>query len=334
MFSVQGTHKEQDKNRSNKICRETLLFCLINQLTTILKAYIRLLNIQAMQLEQSLKKEMWLNEFIENALREDIGDGDHTSRACIPPDAVSTAKLLVKEPGVIAGVEVAEHIFQKVDKTSKVTIFKKDGDDVSKGDIAFVVEANTRALLVAERLVLNTMQRMSGIATLSNRFLFEVEDLPVSILDTRKTTPNIRFLEKWAVRLGGCQNYRFGLFDRIMIKDNHIKACGSIKKAIEQVAAYQEASNLDLPVTIEVANLMQLYEVLEVGSIQRIMFDNFELPLLKEGVAIVDKRYETEASGGINIHNVRKFALTGVDFISVGSLTNSAISMDMSLKIM
>ena len=276
---------------------------------------------------------MWLNNYIENALREDVGDGDHTSRACIPPDAISTAKLLVKEPGVIAGVEVAEHIFRKTDKNAKLTIFKNDGEDVSKGDIAFIVEMNTRALLLSERLVLNTMQRMSGIATLSNRFLFEVEDLPVVILDTRKTTPNIRFLEKWAVQLGGCANYRFGLFDRIMIKDNHIKACGSIRQAIEQVEAYQESSNLALPVTIEVANFMQLYEVLETGKIDRIMFDNFELPLLKEGVAIVDKRFETESSGGINIHNVRKFALTGVDFISVGAITHSAISMDMSLKI-
>jgi nicotinate-nucleotide pyrophosphorylase (carboxylating) len=286
-----------------------------------------------MQLQSSLKKEMWLNNYIENALREDVGDGDHTSRACIPPDAISTAKLLVKEPGVIAGVEVAEHIFRKTDKNAKLTIFKNDGEDVSKGDIAFIVEMNTRALLLSERLVLNTMQRMSGIATLSNRFLFEVEDLPVVILDTRKTTPNIRFLEKWAVQLGGCANYRFGLFDRIMIKDNHIKACGSIRQAIEQVEAYQESSNLALPVTIEVANFMQLYEVLETGKIDRIMFDNFELPLLKEGVAIVDKRFETESSGGINIHNVRKFALTGVDFISVGAITHSAISMDMSLKI-
>jgi len=279
------------------------------------------------------KRDLWINEFIENALREDVGDGDHTSRACIQPDDRSTAKLLIKEPGVLAGVELAEKIFQKVDPTSEVKVYIKDGEAISVGDIAFEVEANTRALLIAERLVLNSMQRMSGIATLSNRFVFEVEDLPVTILDTRKTTPLIRHLEKWAVKLGGCANYRFGLFDWIMIKDNHIKACGSIKKAIEQVAAYQEASNLDLSVTIEVANLVELYEVLEVGKITRIMLDNFELPLLREAVEIVDKKFETEASGGVNIHNVRRVALTGVDYVSVGAMTHSAVGLDMSLKI-
>lgn len=279
------------------------------------------------------KRDLWINEFIEDALREDVGDGDHTSRACIQPDDRSTAKLLIKEPGVLAGVELAEKIFQKVDPTSKVKVHIKDGDAISVGDIAFEVEANTRALLIAERLVLNSMQRMSGIATLSNRFVFEVEDLSVTILDTRKTTPLIRHLEKWAVKLGGCANYRFGLFDWIMIKDNHIKACGSIKKAIEQVAAYQEASDLELSVTIEVANLVELYEVLEVGKVTRIMLDNFELPLLREAVEIVDKKFETEASGGVNIHNVRKVALTGVDYISVGAMTHSAVGLDMSLKI-
>lgn len=287
-----------------------------------------------MILDRPIKQEIWLNNFIENALREDIGTGDHTSRACIPPDALSRAKLLVKEPGVIAGIQVAAHIIKKVDDTSQITIIKNDGDPVYQGDIAFTLEANTRSLLIAERLILNIMQRMSGIATLSNRFKFEVEDLPVTILDTRKTTPNIRFLEKWAVRLGGCSNYRFGLYDWIMIKDNHIKACGSIKDAIEQVNAYQEATNLDLSITIEVSNLIELYEVLEIGEIRRIMLDNFELPLLKEAVAIVDKKFETEASGGINIHNVRKYALTGVDYISVGALTHSATSLDLSLKIM
>lgn len=279
------------------------------------------------------KRDLWINEFIENALREDVGDGDHTSRACIQPDDRSTAKLLIKEPGVLAGVELAKKIFQKVDPTSEVKVHIKDGEAISVGDIAFEVEANTRALLIAERLVLNSMQRMSGIATLSNRFVFEVEDLPVTILDTRKTTPLIRHLEKWAVQLGGCANYRFGLFDWIMIKDNHIKACGSIKKAIEQVAAYQEASNLELPVTIEVANLVELYEVLEVGKVTRIMLDNFELPLLREAVEIVDKQFETEASGGVNIHNVRRVALTGVDYVSVGAMTHSAVGLDMSLKI-
>lgn len=279
------------------------------------------------------KKDIWIDTFIENALREDIGDGDHTSKACIPVEQKSEAHLLVKDPGVIAGIEVAERIIKKLDKQATVQILKQDGDAVSRGDIAFVVNGNTRALLIAERLLLNTMQRMSGIATMSNRFKFEVEDLPVTILDTRKTTPLIRFLEKWAVKLGGCSNYRFGLFDWIMIKDNHIKACGSIKKAIEQVEAYQEMTGIELPVTIEVANLIELYDVLEVGKVTRIMLDNFELPLLEEAVSIVNKQVETEASGGITIHNVRKYALAGVDFISIGALTHSATSLDLSMKI-
>lgn len=281
----------------------------------------------------SPKRELWLNDFIENALREDVGDGDHTSRACIQPDARSKAKLLIKEPGVLAGIALAERIFEKVDPTSTIRTHLQDGQSISVGDIAFEVEGNTRALLMAERLVLNSMQRMSGIATLSNRFKFEVEDLPVTLLDTRKTTPLIRYLEKWAVRLGGCTNYRDGLYDWIMIKDNHIKACGNIRQAIEQVVAYQKASDLDLPITIEVANLVELYEVLEVGKVTRIMLDNFELPLLYEAVAIVDKKFETEASGGISIHTVRKVALSGVDYISIGALTHSAVGLDMSLKI-
>ncbi|MEM1328551.1 MAG: carboxylating nicotinate-nucleotide diphosphorylase [Bacteroidota bacterium] len=281
----------------------------------------------------SPKQELWITDFIENALREDVGDGDHTSRACIQPNDRSKAKLLVKEPGVLAGIGLAERIFKKVDPTSTIHIHIQDGSPISVGDIAFEVEANTRALLMAERLVLNSMQRMSGIATLSNRFKFEVEDLPVTLLDTRKTTPLIRFLEKWAVRLGGASNYRYGLYDWIMIKDNHIKACGSIKKAVEQVAAYQKETGLELPVTLEVANLVQLYEALEVGQVTRIMLDNFELPLLHEAVAIVDKQFETEASGGVNIHTIRKIALSGVDYISVGALTHSAVGLDMSLKI-
>jgi nicotinate-nucleotide pyrophosphorylase (carboxylating) len=281
----------------------------------------------------SPKQELWITEFIEHALREDVGDGDHTSRACIQPDDRSTAKLLIKEPGVLAGIGLAERIFKKVDPSSTIQIHLQDGSPISVGDIAFEVEANTRALLMAERLVLNSMQRMSGIATLSNRFKFEVEDLPVTLLDTRKTTPLIRFLEKWAVRLGGASNYRYGLYDWIMIKDNHIKACGSIKQAVEQVAAYQKETGLALPVTLEVANLVQLYEALEVGQITRIMLDNFELPLLHEAVAIVDKQFETEASGGVNIHTIRKVALSGVDYVSVGALTHSAVGLDMSLKI-
>jgi nicotinate-nucleotide pyrophosphorylase (carboxylating) len=275
-----------------------------------------------------------LDAFIASALAEDVGSGDHTSLACIPAGSRSHGYLLVKEPGVLAGVEVARRIFEKVDPKAEFTQHIEDGTDVSEGEKAFEVYADTRALLGAERVILNTMQRMSGIATLSNRFHFEVEDLPVTILDTRKTTPLIRFLEKWAVRLGGCTNYRDGLYDRFLIKDNHIKACGGIALAIERVNAYRRENSLaSLGITIEVRNLVELYQTLEAGQIDRIMFDNFEMPLLEEAVAIVDGRYETEASGGVNIHNVRRVAQTGVDFISVGALTHSAVSLDLSLKI-
>ncbi|MCB9302443.1 MAG: carboxylating nicotinate-nucleotide diphosphorylase [Lewinellaceae bacterium] len=277
--------------------------------------------------------KVYLDSFVQQALQEDIGVGDHTSRACIPEDSRSRARLLIKDPGVLAGVAVARHIFRHVDPQATMDVFLDDGTAVSEGQVAFEVECNTRALLLAERVVLNIMQRMSGIATLSNRFKFEVEDLPVKILDTRKTTPLIRLLEKWAVRLGGCHNYRFGLYDWIMVKDNHIDACGGIRQALERVEKYQQEHNLQLGVTVEVRNLVELYEVLEVGKVTRILLDNFEIPLLKEAVATVGKRFETEASGGITIHNVRQFALTGVDFVSVGALTHSVHSLDLSLKV-
>lgn len=274
-----------------------------------------------------------LDAFIDEALQEDIGTGDHTSLACIPKDKRDHARLLVKDSGVIAGVEVAKRIFEKADPSSRFEVLIKDGSNVDFGDVVFQVECNTQALLKAERLALNTMQRMSGIATLSNRFVFEVEDLPVKLLDTRKTTPLIRFLEKWAVRLGGCTNYRDGLYDRFMVKDNHIDACGGIEKAIEKILEYKKIHNLDLPITVEVRNLVELHEVLNVGHIDRIMLDNFELPLMKEAVETVGSRYEVEASGGITIHKVREVAKTGVDFISIGALTHSATSLDMSLKV-
>ncbi|MCC6723702.1 MAG: carboxylating nicotinate-nucleotide diphosphorylase [Saprospiraceae bacterium] len=277
--------------------------------------------------------ERQLESFIENALLEDAPQGDRTSLACIPADARCKAKLLVKDAGILAGVDIAHRIFQKVDPSSTFTKLIEDGTHVSFGEIAFEVECNTQALLRAERVALNIMQRMSGIATLAHEFMFEVEDLPVKILDTRKTTPLLRFLEKYAVRMGGCQNYRENLSDWFMIKDNHIKACGSVKKAIEQVADYQKSQGLNLGVTVEVKNLVELYEVLDTGKVNRIMFDNFELPLLEEAVAIVGKRFETEASGGVNIHSVRRIAMSGVDFISVGALTHSATSLDLSLKI-
>lgn len=277
--------------------------------------------------------EEMLDSFINQALEEDVQDGDHTSLACIDPKDRSRAKLLVKDDCVLAGMEVAIRTFKIVDPSATLEIFKKDGEAVQFGDIAFVVECNSQALLKAERLILNTMQRMSGIATMANRFKFEVEDLPVKIIDTRKTTPLLRFLEKWAVQLGGCHNYRHGLYDRVMIKDNHIDACGGIQEAILSVEKYQKAKGLSLAVTVEVRNLVELHKVLEVGKVDRIMLDNFELPLLEEAVATIGDRFETEASGGVNIYTVREIAKTGVQFVSVGALTHSAQSMDLSLKV-
>lgn len=283
-------------------------------------------------LNEDLKQQ--IHRFIVEALAEDVGPGDFTGEATIPADKRDTARLLVKDVGVLAGVEVAQLIFEHVDPTCTFEQKMNDGDLMHHGDEAFYVNCNTRALLLAERLVLNTMQRMSGIATLANRYKFEVEDLPVKILDTRKTTPNLRFLEKWAVRLGGCENYRDGLYDRIMIKDNHVDAAGSITKAIERVQAFFAENNMLLPITVEVRNLVELMEVLEIGQVDRIMLDNFDLPILKEAVAHVNGRYETEASGGINLQTIRDVALTGVDYISVGALTHSAVSLDLSLKVM
>ena len=274
-----------------------------------------------------------LDAFIVAALKEDIGSGDHTSLACIPADSVKKAKLLVKDDGVIAGIAFARRVFRLLDPESKFSQLLPDGADVKYGDIAFEIVANTRVLLQAERLVLNTMQRLSGIATISSRFATEVEDLPVTILDTRKTTPLMRFLEKWAVRIGGCDNYRDGLYDWIMIKDNHVDGCGSITRAIDRVHEYMTNNNLQLGITVEVRNLVELHEVLERGGVSRIMLDNFEIPIMRDAVAPIQKKYEVEASGGVNLKTVRKIAETGVDFISVGALTHSAGCLDLSLKI-
>ena len=274
-----------------------------------------------------------LQKFIIDALYEDVHEGDHTSLACIPADSRSRARLLVKGEGVIAGIAFAEAVFKHLDPTASIDIRIQDGLDVQYGDEAFYVECNSRALLTGERLVLNTMQRLSGVATLSSRFAFEVEGLPVKILDTRKTTPLMRFLEKWAVKTGGCDNYRTGLYDWIMIKDNHVDACGSITKAIDKVHEYLADNHLDLGITIEVRNLVELQEVLDRGGITRIMLDNFELPIMSEAVEHINGRFETEASGGVTLNTVRKIAETGVNYISVGALTHSAGTMDLSLKV-
>lgn len=277
--------------------------------------------------------EQHITEFITAGLFEDIRDGDHTSLATIPADSRSRAVLRVKDYGVLAGVELAERIFKHLDPSATFNVTLPDGSDILYGQTAFEVEANTRALLQGERLALNCMQRMSGIATLSSRFAFEVGDLPVKVLDTRKTTPLIRFLEKWAVKIGGCENYRWGLYDWMMIKDNHSDAAGGVRNAIERAHAYQQEKGLKLGITVEVRNLVEVEAVLEIGGITRIMFDNFELPILHEAVAMVNNRFETEASGGITLFNVRKYAQTGVNYVSAGSLTHSAQPLDLSLKI-
>ncbi len=274
-----------------------------------------------------------LEAFIDAALREDVKDGDHTSLACIDPESTDTAKLLVKDDGVIAGVDFAEYVFKKLDPSCTFKRMIPDGSKVAYGDVAFEITTGSQTLLKGERLVLNTMQRLSGVSTMARQFKDIVYDLPVTILDTRKTTPLMRFLEKWAVRVGGCTNYRDGLYDWIMIKDNHIDACGGIAKAIKKVKAYLSETNKDLGITVETRNLDELNQVLEEGGITRIMLDNFELETLREAVKIINKRFESEASGGVNLTTVRAIAETGVDFISVGALTHSAGSLDMSLKI-
>ena len=274
-----------------------------------------------------------LQKFIKDAIKEDVGDGDHTSLACIPKRKKSTARLLVKDDGVLAGVDLAKMVFRYLDPKAKFKMHLKDGADVKYGDIAFEVTCNAQALLMGERLALNTMQRMSGIATMSRKFRMLTKSTDVKILDTRKTTPLLRFLEKWAVRIGGSHNYRDGLYDWIMIKDNHIDACGSITKAIKSVHKYFKENKKKLGITVEVRNLKELKEVMKVGGITRVMLDNFELSKLKKAVKMVGDKFETEASGGVTLKTVKAISRTGVDYISVGALTHSAGCLDLSLKI-
>lgn len=277
--------------------------------------------------------EQLIQRFIEAGLTEDVGDGDHTSLACIPAESRSRARLLVKDEGVLAGVELARRIFAHVDPEMEMDIQLKDGARIRQGDEAFYISANTRALLMAERLVLNSMQRMSGIATFSRRYADAVADLPVKVLDTRKTTPLLRFLEKWAVHIGGCTNYRNGLYDWFMIKDNHVDACGGIRQAIEAVNAYKADQGLELGLTVEVRDMDELEQALAAGKLTRIMLDNFSIANTRQAVKRIGGRYEVEASGGITLNTLREVALTGVDFISSGALTHSYRSLDLSLKI-
>jgi len=273
-----------------------------------------------------------LEEIIENALREDVGPGDYSTLSCVPENARGTAKLLIKDEGILAGVELAEKIFHHFDSNLKMEIFIKDGSPVKFGDIAFTIEGSSRSILTTERLVLNFMQRMSGIATKTSQIVKIIEGTNTKLLDTRKTTPGIRYMEKWAVKIGGGENHRFALYDMIMLKDNHVDYAGGIKQAIERANAYTKENNLKLKIEIEVRNEAELKQVLEVGNVDRIMLDNFTPERIKADLPTIPAQYEIEASGGITLETIRGFAETGVQYISVGELTHSAKSLDMSLK--
>ncbi|HET6226969.1 MAG TPA: carboxylating nicotinate-nucleotide diphosphorylase [Bacteroidia bacterium] len=274
------------------------------------------------------------HQFIKNALAEDMGDGDHTSLACIPATAKGKAQLLVKQKGIVAGVALAILIFKEVDKSLKVKVNIKDGQKIKKGDIVLTVEGSSRSILLAERLVLNCMQRMSGIATYTHELVKLCKGTPSKVIDTRKTTPTIRGLEKWAVVIGGGANHRIGLYDMILIKDNHIDYAGGIKQAIESANAYLKKKNKKLKIEIEARSIDEVKQVLAVGKIDRILLDNFTNSDLKKAVKLINKKYETEASGGVTEKNIREIAKCGADFISVGALTHSIKSLDLSLKAM
>jgi nicotinate-nucleotide pyrophosphorylase (carboxylating) len=275
---------------------------------------------------------MTIDEILDWALAEDLGDGDHTTMATIPQEAQGMAKLLVKDNGVLCGVIIAERIFHKVDPALQLYIYHYDGALIKKGDIVFEVRGRQASILKAERLVLNFMQRLSGIATSTNLIVRKLDGLKTKILDTRKTTPLLRSLEKYAVKTGGGENHRMGLFDMIMIKDNHVDFAGGIVKAIDAVHTYFGQTGKRLLIEIEVRNFAELQQVLDHGKVDRIMLDNFSPEHLREAVKLIDGRFETEASGGINESNVRSYAETGVDYISMGALTHQIRSLDMSLK--
>ncbi len=278
-----------------------------------------------------MDKEL-VDQFIISSLKEDVGDGDHTSLATIPADAVGKAKLLVKDYGVLAGVELAAEIFHIIDPAFKLNVFINDGAIVKPKDIAFEVEGNVRNILTAERLVLNCMQRMSGIATKTREIVDLLKGTNTKVLDTRKTTPGMRYLEKWAVRIGGGVNHRFGLYDMILIKDNHVDYAGGIREAIESARSYVAGLDKKLAIEIEVRNLEEVEQVLQTGGVDRILLDNFGFDDLCTAVNIIEGRYITEASGGITVDNIRRYADCGVDYISVGALTHSVKSLDLSLK--
>ena len=272
------------------------------------------------------------SEFIEAAFREDVGGGDYSTLACISATAMGRAVLKIKEDGIISGLALAEEIVRFLEPEAKFTFTKKDGDQVHKGEAAFVVEAHVHTILKAERLALNCMQRMSGIATLTRKYVDAIAAYPAKILDTRKTAPLFRQFEKEAVRAGGGVNHRMGLYDMVMLKDNHIDYCGGIEKAIEMTQKYLRENNLDLKIEVETRSIADVEKVLTVGGIHRIMLDNYTPGQLAEAIALIGGRYETEASGGITLINITDYARTGVDYISVGAIIHHAVSMDLSLK--
>ena len=271
-------------------------------------------------------------EFIIAALAEDIGSGDHSTLASIDAKVVGTAKLIVKEAGIIAGIRIAKEVFLHLDKEAVFTAFHTDGEYLEVGTIAFTVKAKAKAILQAERLVLNTMQRMSGIATLTHSYVEKIKNYSTTILDTRKTTPLFRAFEKEAVLLGGAKNHRMGLYDMIMLKDNHIDYCGGIEKAIAAANNYLKEQQLQLPIEVETRSLDDVKRVVKVGGVQRIMLDNFTPQEIEAALVLINKQFETEASGGINFDTIESYAATGVDFISVGAVIHHATSLDLSLK--
>jgi nicotinate-nucleotide pyrophosphorylase (carboxylating) len=273
-----------------------------------------------------------LYEFILRSIDEDIGEGDHSSMACIPENAAGKAKLLIKEPGILAGVRIAEQVFSVIDNQLKTEVYINDGTKIVPGDVAFIVSGNQQSILRSERLVLNIMQRMSGIATSTREYVDCIKGLPAKILDTRKTTPGMRFAEKEAVRIGGGENHRKGLYDMIMLKDNHIDYAGGIKPAIKRTREYLKIKNKKLRIEIEARSINDIKEILLIGGIDRIMLDNFSPEETKIAVKMIGGRFETESSGGITLDTVRSYAECGVDYISVGALTHHIKCLDMSLK--
>ncbi len=283
-------------------------------------------------IKHAILDKQLIKNFIINSLQEDVGDGDHTSLATIPAGTTGKAHLLVKDEGILAGVELALEIFSTVDPELKVTTYLKDGDAVKLKDVALAVEGSVHSILIAERLVLNCMQRMSGIATVTRQIVDMLAGTNTKVLDTRKTTPGLRYLEKWAVRIGGGVNHRFGLYDMILIKDNHVDYSGGIRRAIENTHEYVKTLNKKLAIEIEVRNFDELEQVLQTGGVDRILLDNFNFADLKTAVNMVEGRYITEASGGITVENAREYANCGVDYISIGALTHSVKCLDLSLK--